>query len=64
MSVNYTVFGVGFVAGGVLNDSVGARWVWGGSAVVLAVAAAFAYALARGGEAEQPAGVREPEPAV
>ncbi len=63
MSVNYTVFGIGFVAGGLLNDRVGARWVWGGGAVVVAIAAVFAYVLARGEEAEA-ATMREAEPAV
>src|SRR5207247_10570596 len=29
MGINYLAFGGGFVAGGVLNDAVGARWVWG-----------------------------------
>jgi MFS family permease len=61
MSVNYMTFGVGFVAGGLLVDGVGARWVWGGSAAVLALAAFTGYALARGVASPQRA---EPEPAV
>jgi MFS family permease len=63
MSVNYVVFGAGFIAGGLLNDRIGARWVWGGGAGVMAVAAFFAYVLARG-EAAEPATVREAEQAA
>jgi MFS family permease len=58
MSVNYAVYGLGFVIAGPLTDGVGPRWVFGGVAVVLALASLVAYALARGAEktAEQPAG--------
>jgi MFS family permease len=58
MSVNYAVYGLGFVIAGPLTDSVGPRWVFGGVAVVLALASLVAYALARGAEktVEQPAG--------
>ncbi len=48
MAVNYVAFGGGFVAGGLLNDAYGARWVWGISAILLAVAGAVAFALTRG----------------
>ena len=48
MGVNYVAFGLGFLLGGLLNDSYGARWVWGGSAIVLAAAGTLAYVLARG----------------
>jgi MFS family permease len=50
MSVNYAVFGLGFVVAGPLTDSVGPRWVFGGVAGVLAFASLIAYALARGAE--------------
>jgi MFS family permease len=60
MGVNYVAFGVGFLLGGVLHDSYGARWVWGGSAIVLAAAGVLAYALARG----VPRRAAEPELAV
>jgi MFS family permease len=57
MSVNYAVYGLGFVVAGPLTDSVGPRWVFGGVAVVLAFASLVAYALARTAQraAEQPA---------
>lgn len=58
MSVNYAVYGIGFVIAGPLTDSVGPRWVFGGVAVVLALSSLVAYALTRGVErtVEQPAG--------
>ena len=60
MAVNYIAFGGGFVAGGLLNDAYGARWVWGGSAIVLGVSGLVAYVLARGVPMRAP----EPEPAL
>jgi MFS family permease len=60
MAVNYIAFGGGFVAGGLLNDSIGPRWVWGGSAILLGVSGLVAYVLARGVLARAP----EPEPAL
>jgi MFS family permease len=60
MAVNYVAFGGGFVAGGLLNDAYGARWVWGGSAILLGVSGLVAYVLARGVPARAP----EPEPAL
>jgi MFS family permease len=60
MAVNYVAFGGGFVAGGLLNNAYGARWVWGGSAIVLGVSGLVAYVLARGVPARAP----EPEPAL
>ena len=60
MAVNYVAFGAGFVAGGVLNDAWGPRWVWGGSAILLGVSGVVAYALTRGVPSRTP----EPEPAV
>jgi MFS family permease len=50
MSVNYAVYGLGFVIAGPLTDNVGPRWVFGGVGIVLALAALVAYALARGAE--------------
>jgi MFS family permease len=47
MSVNYAVYGLGFVVAGPLTDSVGPRWVFGGVAIVLAFVSLVAYALAR-----------------
>jgi MFS family permease len=46
MSVNYLVYGVGFVVAGPLTDSVGPRWVFAGVGVALALASLVAYALA------------------
>jgi MFS family permease len=48
MSVNYAVYGLGFVSAGPLTDRVGPRWVFGGVGVVLAGASLVALALARG----------------
>src|SRR5207253_4358560 len=50
MSINYAVYGLGFVLAGPLTDRVGPRWVFGGVGIVLAGTAVVAYALARGAE--------------
>jgi MFS family permease len=50
MSVNYAVYGLGFVIAGPLTDSVGPRWVFGGVGIVLGFASLVAYALSRGAE--------------
>ena len=55
MSVNAAAFGVGMVAAGVLTDALGARWVWGLAAGVLAVVAVIGAALARGIEPDEEA---------
>jgi MFS family permease len=61
MAVNYVAFGGGFVAGGLLRNAYGPRWVWGLSAILLAIAGVVAYVLTRGvGSVAQP----EAEPAV
>ncbi|MGH2921196.1 MAG: MFS transporter, partial [Gaiellaceae bacterium] len=48
MSSNYAVFLLGMLAAGPLTDEFGARWVWGGAALIAAVAAVVGFALARG----------------
>lgn len=48
MSVNYLVMGAAMAVAGVVVDAVGPRWLWGGGAAVLAVAAALGYTLTRG----------------
>jgi MFS family permease len=50
MSVNYLVYGIGFVVAGPLTDGVGPRWVFAGVGVALALASLVAYALAPSGE--------------
>jgi MFS family permease len=61
MAVNYVAFGGGFVAGGLLRNAYGPRWVWGISAILLAIAGVVAFVLTRGVRtAAQP----EAEPAV
>jgi MFS family permease len=47
MSSNYALLGLGMVAAGPLTDLVGPRWVWGGAALVAAVAAVFGFTLTR-----------------
>jgi MFS family permease len=57
MSVNAAAFGVGMVVAGALTDALGARWVWGLAAGLLAFVAAIGAALARGIEAPAEADV-------
>jgi len=47
MSINYAVNGLGFLVAGPLTDSFGARWIFGGVAIVLVFASLVAYALGR-----------------
>jgi MFS family permease len=47
MSVNYAVYGLGFVVAGPLTDSVGPRWVFGSVAVVLVFTSLLAWGFAR-----------------
>lgn len=49
MSSNIAVLMAGMLAAGRLTDSIGARWVWGGAAVLVAGAAVAGFALARKG---------------
>ena len=56
MSSNYALLGLGMVAAGWFTDLFGARWVWGGAAIVYLVAALLTAALApRGREEAVPA---------
>jgi MFS family permease len=48
MSSNYAVLGLGMIAAGTLTNEYGARWVWGVSACLSAIAAIVGYAMARG----------------
>jgi MFS family permease len=48
MSSNYAVLGLGMIAAGALTNEYGARWVWGVSACLSAIAAIVGYSLARG----------------
>ena len=63
MSSNYAVLGLGMAVAGPLTDEFGARWVWGVSACLSAVAALVGYTLARG-IPKVPAVVAQPEQAV
>jgi MFS family permease len=47
MSSNYALLGVGMVAAGPLTDLLGPRWLWGGAAVLAAVAAVLGFTLTR-----------------
>jgi MFS family permease len=60
MSVNYFFFGAGFVVAGFMRDAIGARWVWGTAALLLAVASIVAYALLQGVRLEQRSPKAEP----
>jgi MFS family permease len=50
MSSTAVSLGAGMVAAGVVTNAVGARWVWGIAAAVLALASVLGAALARGVE--------------
>jgi MFS family permease len=56
MSSNYALLGLGMVAAGPLTDLLGPRWVWGGAALVAAVAAVLGFTLTRraGAHAQPP----------
>ena len=47
MSATYTLTGLSTVLAGAFIEEAGARWVWGGGAAVLVVAAVVGYVLAR-----------------
>jgi MFS family permease len=58
MSSTSVTLGAGMIAAGLVTNALGARWVWGIAAAILAVAASLGLALARGVEvARQPAEV-------
>jgi MFS family permease len=61
MGITYAASAFGYVGGGLLNDTYGPRWVWGGSAALLGVSGLLAYVLARGVPSPS---TPEPEPAV
>jgi MFS family permease len=48
MSSNYLILGLGMVAAGPLLNEFGARWVWGVSAGLVAMAGIVGYGMARG----------------
>lgn len=48
MSANFAVLGLGMIGAGYLTDAFGARWVWGGAALLCAGAAVLGLAMARG----------------
>lgn len=55
MSATWIFIALGAVAAGPLVDEVGARWVWGAAAALIAVAAAVAFALTPGSDETDPA---------
>jgi MFS family permease len=64
MSSTAVSLGAGMIAAGVVTNALGARWVWGIAAAILAVAAALGLALARGAEvAREPTEQALPWPA-
>jgi MFS family permease len=54
MSVNYLCLGAAMVVTGPLTDRVGARWIWGGCAVLLVGAALIAHGMCRRLLADEP----------
>jgi len=48
MSANFVVLGGAMFVAGPLTDRFGARWIWGGSAAILALSAVVAAAMCRG----------------
>ncbi len=48
IGTNFAIVGMAMFTAGPLTDAIGPRWVWGGCAVVLGVAAAIAASMARG----------------
>jgi dTMP kinase len=53
MSATYGVMGVSTVVAGVFVGMSGARWIWGGGAVVIGISAVVGYTLARGAAAAE-----------
>jgi MFS family permease len=58
MSANYALLGAGMGVAGPITDAVGARWVFGGAAVLAGIAALVGRALTRQlgvlGDADEP----------
>jgi len=58
MSANYALLGAGMAVAGPIADAVGARWVFGGAAVLTGIAALVGRALTRQlgvlGDADEP----------
>ena len=52
MSANYAVLAAAFIVTGPLTNSVGPRWVYGGAAGTILIAAVTAWRLTRGIESE------------
>ena len=67
MSVGYAFLGIGMIVAGPLTNEIGARALWASAAVLLAVAAAIGFLLARRVDAEgalaRPGRASGPEPA-
>jgi MFS family permease len=62
MGANYAVLAISMVVAAPIVDAVGARWLWGGSGVVLGVTALVGAALTRGVGVVAPATKPRPEP--
>jgi MFS family permease len=64
MSSNYALLALGMVAAGPLTDAIGPRWLWGGAALLSAVAAVLGYTLTRraAADVEPPPPLLEPRP--
>jgi MFS family permease len=56
MSTGYAVLGLGMIVAGPLTNAIGARAVWGISAVLTAIGAVLGFVLVRSVTAERPAG--------
>jgi MFS family permease len=64
MSSTAVTLGAGMIAAGVVTNALGARWVWGIAAMILAVAAALGASLARGVDVAREVPEPTPLPAV
>ena len=64
MSSTAVTLGAGMIAAGIVTNALGARWVWGIAAGILAVAAALGLVLARGVEVGGAAAEVRPLPVV
>ncbi|TML57361.1 MAG: MFS transporter [Actinobacteria bacterium] len=64
MSSTAVSLGAGMIAAGLVTNALGARWVWGIAAAVLALAAALGLSLARGVDVAREAPEATPLPVV